>query len=239
MQYQNCHKAIFLDRPNRFIAHCLLNGKEVVAHVKNTGRCRELLVPGYEVYLEKSRNPARKTLYSLVSVNKGGRIVNMDSQAPNQVFFEGLSTGALCLQGLGKVIQIRREVQFEDSRFDFYIEAEKIEAGGRVAYQKVFAEVKGVTLEQDGVVLFPDAPTQRGVKHLHSLCGAVKQGYLAYAVFIVQMKNVLYFTSNAATHREFADVLKTAKEQGVILQAFDCITEPDRLEPGDRVEIRL
>lgn len=226
MTYDNIHEAVFLDRPNRFIAHILLNGQKQVCHVKNTGRCRELLLPGAEIFVQHSANPARKTAYDLIAVRKGERLINMDAVAPNKVFGEWLTAG-----GPGYVPElIRPECVHGDSRFDFYFEH-----GGR----KAFAEVKGVTLEDDGVVRFPDAPTERGVKHLHGLIRCVQEGFEAYAVFIIQMKGVKYFEPNRATHPEFAEALIQAAQAGVKLLALDCDVEKDSLRAGELVEIHL
>lgn len=226
MTYDNIHEAVFLDRPNRFIAHILLNGQKQVCHVKNTGRCKELLLPGAEIFVQHSANPARKTAYDLIAVRKGERLINMDAVAPNKVFGEWLSAG-----GPGYVPElIRPECVHGDSRFDFYFEH-----GGR----KALAEVKGVTLEDDGVVRFPDAPTERGVKHLHGLIRCVQEGFEAYAVFIIQMKGVKYFEPNRATHPEFAEALCQAAQAGVKLLALDCDVEKDSLRAGDLVEIHL
>ena len=226
MTYDNIHEAVFLDRPNRFIAHILLNGQTQVCHVKNTGRCKELLLPGAEIFVQHSANPARKTAYDLIAVRKGERLINMDAVAPNRVFGEWLSAG-----GPGYVPElIRPERVHGDSRFDFYFEH-----SGR----KAFAEVKGVTLEDNGVVRFPDAPTERGVKHLHGLIRCVQEGFEAYAVFIIQMKGVKYFEPNRATHPQFAEALCQAAQAGVKLIALDCDVEKDSLRAGDLVEIHL
>ena len=226
MTYDNIHEAVFLDRPNRFIAHILLNGQTQVCHVKNTGRCKELLLPGAEIFVQHSANPARKTAYDLIAVRKGERLINMDAVAPNRVFGEWLSAG-----GPGYVPElIRPECVHGDSRFDFYFEH-----GGR----KAFAEVKGVTLEDNGVVRFPDAPTERGVKHLHGLIRCVQEGLEAYSVFIIQMKGVKYFEPNRATHPEFVEALCQAAQAGVKLIALDCDVEKDSLRAGELVEIHL
>lgn len=226
MNYDNIHEAVFIDRPNRFIAKVLLDGAPTVCHVKNTGRCRELLTPGASVLVQKASKPERKTAYDLISVWKGARLINMDAAAPNAVFGEWLAAG-----GLGFVPDsIRPEYRHGDSRFDFYFEH-----GGH----KAFAEVKGVTLEDKGVVRFPDAPTLRGVKHLHGLIRCVEEGFQAYAVFIVQMENVKYFEPNRATHPEFAEALRQAAKAGVKLIALDCKVEENSLIAGSPVEIRL
>lgn len=181
MHYSNIEKGIFLSRPNRFLAHVAVGGKEVICHVKNTGRCKELLIPNCEVYVQHHNNPNRKTEYSLISVQKGNRLVNIDSQAPNAAVKEWLEQN----QVIQHIQNIYPEKKYCDSRFDFYLEREE-----RPAY----VEVKGVTLEENGVVLFPDAPTERGIKHVYELCQCRKNGYDAYIIFVVQMQDVRYFT---------------------------------------------
>ncbi|MCL1879976.1 MAG: DNA/RNA nuclease SfsA [Actinomycetia bacterium] len=170
MIYTNTVKATFLSRPNRFIAHAKIGGETAVAHVKNTGRCKELLIPGATVILQESDNPERKTKYDLIAVYKGERLINMDSQAPNKVFLEYVKSG----QHIDGITLIKLEAKYGGSRFDFYVEA---------GQRKIFIEVKGVTLEEDGVVLFPDAPTKRGVKHLNELAECVQEGYETQVVF--------------------------------------------------------
>ena len=224
MTYGIVLPGVFRARPNRFIAQVEIGGETQVCHVKNTGRCRELLVPGATVYVEESRNPARKTKYDLIAVEKGRLLINMDSQAPNKVAAEYLPR---LLPGL---TLLRSETTFGSSRFDFYAEA-----GG----ERWFIEVKGVTLEEQGAALFPDAPTQRGIKHLQELCRCVDQGYRACVLFVVQMKGVRYFTPNRRTHLEFALALEEAAAQGVRLEAVDCLVTPATLTPGAPVEIRL
>lgn len=226
MQYHPIRRGIFRARPNRFIAHVELDQQVVICHVKNTGRCRELLVPGATVYLEESGNPNRKTKYDLVAVEKGERLINMDSQAPNRVFAEWAQSGAF-RPGLTK---LRGETTYGNSRFDFYWEA--LEERG-------FLEVKGVTLEENGVVLFPDAPTQRGVKHLEELAAAKRAGYRAGVCFVIQMSDVKYFTPNDRTHPEFGAALRRAAATGVEILALDCRVTPDTLEIGLPVEVRL
>ena len=226
MKYEGILPARFLDRPNRFIAHALLDGETVVCHVKNTGRCKELLVPGAEIWLQRSCNPKRKTTYDLIAVQKGQRLINMDANAPNTVFGEYLRAG-----GLGFVPElVRPETRHGDSRFDFYFEHGGVHA---------FAEVKGVTLEDNGVVRFPDAPTERGVKHLRGLADCVREGYEAWAVFIIQMGDVRFFEPNWKTHSAFGDALMAAREAGVHLLALACAVEPDSLTVGAPAEIRL
>lgn len=224
MTYERVVKGKFLARPNRFIAQVEINGQVETCHVKNTGRCRELLVQGAAVYLAESGNPKRKTCFDLIAVEKGERLINMDSQAPNKAAAEYLPS---LLPGL---TLLRPETSFGSSRFDFYAEAGE---------EKWFIEVKGVTLEEDGVVLFPDAPTQRGVKHIHELCAALEAGYRAMALFIVQMADVCYFTPNARTHPAFAQALEEAQAKGVILHAVDCLVTPSSLTARRPVEIRL
>ena len=226
MNYENVREARFLRRPNRFIAHVLLDGQETVCHVKNTGRCRELLIPGVTVYVQQAANPARKTAWDLIAVQKGNRLINMDAAAPNAVFGEWLREG-----GLGFVPEeVRPECVHGDSRFDFYFEHE-----GRPA----FVEVKGVTLEDNGVVRFPDAPTERGVKHLRGLSRCVQEGYEAWAVFVIQMRDVRYFEPNRDTHPAFAQALREAREAGVTLLALDCEVTPNRLCIAEPVPIQL
>ena len=227
MRYRDIFEAEFVDRPNRFIANVLIDGQSAVCHVKNTGRCKELLIPGVKVYVQRASKQERKTQWDLIAVMKGERLINIDSAAPNAVFGEWLSAGSLT----GAVPElIRPETVYKSSRFDFYFEH-----GGK----KAFAEVKGVTLEEDGVVLFPDAPTERGVKHLRGLIDCVHDGYEAYAVFIIQMKGVKYFTPNRTTHPEFADALKAAHDSGVKIIALDCAVTPDEISVSEGVKILL
>jgi len=226
MQYSNIHEGTFLERPNRFIAKVIIDGKAEICHVKNTGRCRELLVPGARVLLEKSNNPSRKTQYDLVKVYKGERLVNMDSNAPNTVFGEFLRSG-----GLGFVPEyVKAEYSHGDSRFDYYFEHEG---------KKAFAEVKGVTLEDNNTARFPDAPTERGIKHLRGLMKCVKQGYEAYAVFIIQMRGIDCFEPAWDKHREFALTLQEADRAGVKILAFDCDVTREGLSIAGRVPVKL
>jgi len=226
MRYENVFRAEFQNRPNRFIAQVLLDGQETVCHVKNTGRCRELLIPGAEVYIQKAANPTRKTGWDLIAVQKGPRLINMDAAAPNAVFGEFLRRG-----GLGFTPdQVKPECVHGDSRFDFAFTHNGIRA---------FAEVKGVTLEEDGIVRFPDAPTERGVKHLKGLQRCIREGFEAWAIFIVQMRDVRHFEPNRTTHPEFANALQEAAAAGVRLAAFDCEVEPDSLTIAEEVPILL
>lgn len=228
MNYSNMKEALFLQRPNRFIAHVLLEGQEVVCHVKNTGRCRELLIPGKAiVYVEDhGEDRKRKTRYSLIAVKKGERLVNMDSQAPNKVAREWLEAGEI-----GALSLVQSEKIFGQSRLDYYYEY----PDGR----KGFMEVKGVTLEQDGVVSFPDAPTERGVKHLEELIQIRKLGYEARVLFVVQMDHVRYFQPNDQHHKAFGDALRKAEKEGVIIQAVTCQVTKDSLCYHQPLEVVL
>lgn len=212
MTYPNITFAKFLNRPNRFVAEVELEGQPVTVHVKNTGRCRELLIPGATVWLTKSDNPNRKTAYDLITVQKGSRLINMDSQAPNAAAREWLEQG-----GLGEISQLRAETFHGDSRFDFSF----LKDGKRC-----FLEVKGVTLENDGVCVFPDAPTQRGAKHLKGLVKAVADGFGGYVLFVIQMADVKYLHPNDATDPAFGAALREAAAAGVRVLAVECdITE--------------
>ena len=222
MHYQNVRAAKFIDRPNRFIAHVELDGSVETVHVKNTGRCRELLVPGCTVYLEKGANPARKTAYDLIAVDKGGILINMDAQAPNKVVGEWLASGEL-LPGL---TLLKPECRYGASRFDFYAETQQ---------QRMFIEVKGVTLEENGVAMFPDAPTERGIKHLDELAQAVRDGYAATVIFVIQMRGVTSFTPNRRTHAAFAEALQRAQQAGVQVLAYDCDVTSDGLSLGKQI----
>ena len=213
-------------RSNRFIAHVEVDGEITVAHVKNTGRCKELLVPGAKIILQKSDNPERKTPYNLIAVWKGNRLINMDSQAPNKVVMEHLLSG----QYMEGITLIKPEAKYGDSHFDFYVEAGE---------RKIFIEVKGVTLEEDGVVMFPDAPTERGVKHLRELAQCVREGHEAQAVFIIQMSDVRYFTPNNKTHQAFGKALTAAEKAGVKVVVFDCTVTENSLNIGNPVEVKL
>ena len=226
MQYDNSYRATFLSRPNRFIANVLLDGKPEVVHVKNTGRCRELLLPGANVYLEKSGNPDRKTCYDLIAVEKGARLINMDAQAPNRVFAEWVGAGGF-QKGL---TLLRPETTWGNSRFDFYWEASN---------RRGFVEVKGVTLEEDGAVYFPDAPTARGVKHVEELCACLEQGYEAALFLVVQMEGVAFWAPNDRTHPAFGTAVRRAAERGVQILVWDCKVTPDSITLRRPVSVRL
>ena len=228
--YDNMIEAIFIKRPNRFIAHCLLGNEEVKVHVKNTGRCKELLIPGARVYLQSNDDPNRKTKYSLISVQKGERLVNMDSQVPNKVVYQALINNIVTLPGITEEITyLKGEQTYQHSRFDFYFETKR---------QKGFIEVKGVTLEENEVVLFPDAPTERGLKHIYELIEAKKEGYLAYVFFLVQMNDVKYFTPNTKTHKEFGEALTLAKSQGIEIIVYDSLVTKEGIQINKPVEYK-
>lgn len=231
MNYKNIHKATFISRPNRFIALCLLDGETVVAHVKNTGRCRELLVDNATVYLEQPEGRIRKTKYDLIAVEKrlpDGSIllINMDSQAPNEVAAEFLKSGHL----FPNATRIRREVTKGNSRFDFCIEE-----GSEITY----LEVKGCTLENEGIASFPDAPTERGVKHIEELITLRSEGYGAAILFVIQMKGIMEFRPNDITHKAFGDALRKAHASGVKIYAYDSIITPDSITVDQPIEVKL
>lgn len=231
MKYNNSIAATFISRPNRFIAYCQIGEETVKVHVKNTGRCKELLIPGVTVYLEYDGNPRRKTAYSLIAVQKGERLINMDSQVPNKVFYEAVRLEKISLPGLNqKILMLKPEKTYKNSRFDAYIETET---------EKAFVEVKGVTLEEDGIVRFPDAPTERGIKHIYELIEAVSEGYKAYLVFIIQMNEIKYFTPNRQTQEAFAVALELAEQKGVTLLAYDCTVQADQIEIRNPVPVIL
>lgn len=226
MKYSKVKKAIFIDRPNRFIAHVEIDGRVETVHVKNTGRCGELLLPGATVILEDYTDRIdRKTKYDLIAVYKGDRLVNMDSQAPNKV------AGEYIKRIYPDAKLVKPEATKGDSRLDFYIEPAK--------GAPIYMEVKGVTLEFDGVVSFPDAPTERGIKHIKELERCVAEGFDAVVLFVVQMEDVKYFTPNDLRHKAFGDALRHGAEAGVKVWAIDSVVGEDSLEPGKMVEVRL
>lgn len=229
MKYKNIEKGIFLSRKNRFIAIAEINGKQQEVHVKNTGRLGELLVSGVTAYFEKSGNPERKTAYDMIAVENTTddypmQIVNIDSNAANDVAQEWIIKSGLFSDNA----VVRREVKFGSSRFDFYIED---------GDNKAFLEVKGVTLKKGNTAMFPDAPTERGIKHINELVKAKGQGYNSYILFIVQMKGVDLFTPNISTHKEFALALSDAKKHGVEIYATDCIVTPDEIIPDTNIKV--
>lgn len=225
MIYKNIVPGIFLARPNRFIAHILIDGQDTVCHVKNTGRCKELLTPGAAVWCEKTNNPTRKTQYDLIAVQKGDRLINMDSQAPNKAAYEWLKGG-----GLGELKNLRTETTYGNSRFDFSFEKDG---------KRCFLEVKGVTLENDGICAFPDAPTQRGAKHLKELTALAKEGFGAYVLFVIQMTDVVYLHPNDKTDPAFGNALRDAAAAGVQILAMDCCVAPDTMTIQNPVTVKL
>ena len=225
MKYPNMVPGRFLARPNRFIAHVQIDGQVEICHVKNTGRCKELLQVGCQVWCHRSDNPNRKTKYDLITVQKGARLINMDSQAPNAIAREWLESG-----GLGELEQLRPETVHGDSRFDFSFMKDG---------KQCFLEVKGVTLEREGICAFPDAPTERGAKHLRGLTQAAQEGYGAYVLFVIQMKDVQYIHPNDATDPEFGKALRQAAAAGVQVMAVDCLVTEDTTQIRNPVEVRL
>ena len=226
MRYDRVTTGTFLSRPNRFIAYVDVDGEIQKCHVKNTGRCREILIPGTKVILYDSDNPSRKTRYDLIAANKGELLINIDSQAPNAAFKEFIPRSGL----FGNEPDVHPEFTHGDSRFDFYIEDGE---------RKCFVEVKGVTLEHDGICSFPDAPTERGVKHIKGLMEALDEGYECYIAFIVQMNGMSYFTPNYDTHEEFGIILEEAYNKGVKILVLDCIIEPDSMTIDSSIPFRF
>ena len=225
-QHWQLRTEVFLRRPNRFIAYIEVNGHEEICHVKNTGRCKELLVPGATIYVQHHNDPKRKTQYSLIAVKKGELLINMDSQAPNKVVEEWLRT----TEPWGPITLLRPETTYGASRFDFYLET---------ATERRFIEVKGVTLEEEGVVRFPDAPTERGVKHVHELMACRAEGYQAAIVFVVQIEGMCYFTPNWQTHPAFGQALVEARQAGVEVLAYGCRVTPETLDIVESLPINL
>lgn len=225
MHYSNMVPGIFLSRPNRFIARVEIGGTTETVHVKNTGRCRELLPPGAEVWCQRADNPNRKTGFDLITVRKGRRLINMDSQAPNIAAGEWLRAG-----GLGDIRNLKPETVHGDSRFDFSFTKD-----GKAC----FLEVKGVTLENDGICAFPDAPTERGAKHLRGLAEAARAGCGAYVLFVIQMGDVRYLHPNDATDPGFGKALREAAAAGVTVLAVDCAVTPDSMTVGKPVPVIL
>ena len=225
MTYENMTPGIFLARPNRFIAHIEIDGAVEICHVKNTGRCRELLVPGCTVWCQRSDNPNRKTKFDLIAVQKGDRLINMDSQAPNKAAGEWLASG-----GLGEISDLRAEVKHGDSRYDFSF----VKDGKRC-----FLEVKGCTLETDGICAFPDAPTERGAKHIRGLTAAAREGYGAYILFVIQMSDVKYIRPHDETDPEFGRALREAAQNGVHVLAMDCAVTPNTMDIRLPVLVKL
>lgn len=224
MKYDNIRKCKFVSRKDRFTAYIELRGEIVPCHVKNTGRLKEILLPDTEVYVQEVNSPDRKTKYDLIAARKGNRIINIDSIAPNLVIEENLR------RLFPDLVDYQKEKTFENSRFDFYVQTKN---------DNIYVEIKGVTQEFDNIACFPDAPTERGVKHIEKLIKSVKRGYKAYIIFVVQMKDVKYFTPNRIIHEHFAKVLEKANENGVNICAYDCIVEPDEISLNDNVKVVL
>ncbi len=231
MRYKNVVSGRFISRPNRFIAYVEIDGKIETVHVKNTGRCRELLVPDCRVYLSVSESTLRKTKYDLIAVEKEREnlptlLINMDSQIPNDVCEEWLKRGLL----FSKDAKIKREYTYKSSRFDFYIEDGE---------RKIFLEVKGCTLEKDGIASFPDAPTERGVKHINELISATLDGYETYIFFVVQMQGMSEMRPNDITHKAFGDALREANKMGVKILAYECSVLPDEIVIDKEIRVNL
>ena len=226
MRYGRVIEGVFLERPNRFIAYCDIDGNREKVHVKNTGRCKELLVPGAKVYLSVSDNPERSTKWDLIAVRKGDKLINMDSQVPNDVAAEGLRG----IPMFSDVTEIRREFRYGNSRIDIMASDQR---------NRYLIEVKGVTLENDGVAMFPDAPTERGAKHLRELISSIDDGYVPCILFVIQMEDVHHFEPNRITDPAFSDTLKEARDAGVNVLAYTCRVTPDSLELSDPVEVLL
>lgn len=220
MKYEKIVEGKFISRPNRFIAFVEIDGREEIVHVKNTGRCKELLTKGAKVLLEVSKKPERKTKYDLVAVYKGDMLVNMDSQAPNKVALEFIRESF-------PNAKIKPEYKYGSSRIDICVN------------DKALIEVKGVTLENDGVASFPDAPTERGLKHINELIKAKEEGYESYILFVIQMKGIYSFKPNYKTHKEFGNALVKAEKAGVEILAYDCIVTKDSLKIDEPVSINL
>ena len=228
MKYYNTREAIFIKRPNRFIAHVLLDGKEEIVHVRNTGRCREILKEGTKVILEEAKNPNRKTAYSLIAAYKGNMLINIDSQVPNAVVFDGIKEGKIQL--LSGVKYLKREVSYGNSRFDIFFKRNN---------HKGYIEVKGVTLEENGIAMFPDAPTERGRKHLIEMAAAVSEGYEGYVIFLIQFKGAKYFSPNVNMDPEFANALSYCAEKGVKVLSYDSVVTEDEITISEEIKVVL
>ena len=229
MRYNNIVKADFKKRINRFVAECDIKGENIKVHVKNTGRCKELLKENAFVYLQKSDNSNRKTAYDLISVYKGKELFNMDSQVPNKLVKEAIENGNIKLEGFDEDMTIKPETKYGNSRLDFLIQNKN---------RKAYVEVKGVTLEENGVAMFPDAPTVRGIKHIRELIDALKEGNDAYLIFVIQFRGSKYFTPNPS-HKDFIEALKDAKNSGVNILAFECFVSMDEVKVVHEIEVKL
>lgn len=228
LKYKNIEEAIFVNRPNRFIANVIIDGQLEKVHVKNTGRCKEILREGTKVYLEKSNNPNRKTKYSLISAYKDDLLINIDSQVPNNVVYSAINSNRI--DELMDVNLLKKEVTYGDSRFDLYYEKGE---------EKGFIEVKGVTLETDGLSLFPDAPTERGTKHINGIIDSLKEGYKSYMFFLIQMPGIKYFKANEKMDSKFANALLQAKEEGVQILAYNSIITKDEIKLNEKVQVLI
>lgn len=226
MIYENIKPAKFISRPNRFIANIEINGNYEICHVKNTGRCREFLIKGADIFVQEADSITRKTKYDLISVYKQERLINMDSQVTNKVIQEWLQEGSLFEQ----ISLIKPESKYKNSRFDFYVESGE---------RKIYIEVKGVTLEEDGVVMFPDAPTERGVKHLRELEECINEGFEAYVIFVIQMSDVKVFKANEEMHKAFADTLTRVYEKGVNVLAYECLVTENSIRISKQVPVLI
>ncbi|TYQ15132.1 UNVERIFIED_CONTAM: sugar fermentation stimulation protein A [Acetivibrio alkalicellulosi] len=228
MKYSLIKKGVFLNRPNRFIANVSIDGREETVHVKNTGRCKEILIHGTSVVLEESQNKERKTRYSLIAAYKDNMLINIDSQVPNQVVFEAVKQGKI--EELKNISHIRKETKYKNSRFDLYYEKEGL---------KGFVEIKGVTLEKDGIAKFPDAPTQRGTKHIYEIINSSENGYQSFIFFLIQFRGVKYFTPNRIMDESFAYALKEAHNKGIAILVYDSIVTENGIDLGDMVELKI
>lgn len=226
MIYNNIVEGIFLNRPNRFIANVLIDGKREIAHVKNTGRCREILIEGTKIYLEKSNNTNRKTKYSVISALKGDTLINIDSQAPNVVVYESICNNTI--HNFGDVTLLKKEVNYNNSRFDLYFETNK---------NRGFIEIKGVTLELDGLSMFPDAPTTRGTKHVKEMIRASEEGYIGFIFFLIQIDGIHKFTPNKIMDKNFLDALLKADKSGVKIVAYNSKVKPTEITIGKQVQV--
>lgn len=229
MKYKKIVEGLFIQRPNRFLAKVLIHGSQETVHVRNTGRCRELLIPNSKILLEDcSHNLNRKTRYSIIAVWKGDMLINIDSQIPNKVVFDALNEGNI--NSLTNLSNLKREISFKNSRFDMFFESQN---------EKTFLEVKGVTLEDDGVAMFPDAPTERGRKHALEMIEAVKEGYRGIIIFIIQMKGPHLFKLNWKMDPKFSQAIKLGSENGVDILAYDSLVTKDNIVIGNKLEIDL
>ncbi len=226
MRYERIEEAVFKSRPNRFIAQVATEHGDEICHVKNTGRCRELLLPGARIWVQRNNSPKRKTALDLIAVEKNGQVINIDSQIPNKVAEEWIRNGNLFSEN----VKIFPETRYGNSRFDLYLEEGE---------RRMYLEVKGVTLEENGVARFPDAPTERGVKHIRELIVCRKAGYLAGILFIIQMQGVCRLEPNDRTHPEFGEALRAAADAGVQIMAVDCLVTPDSVRADKAIEVRL